>query len=57
MTSVTAYRVKVLNKAGNFVEDGSICNGTKFAAAMKCTTQMLTITTNLNLAINDLIVV
>jgi hypothetical protein len=59
MQAVVSYRVKVQNKAGIFVEDGAICNGTKTTniAALKCTTQMLTITTNLNLAINDLIVV
>jgi hypothetical protein len=57
MTPVTSYRVKLLNKAGNLVEDGTICNGTKSNVTMRCTTAMSVITNNLNLAINDLIVV
>jgi hypothetical protein len=57
--SVTAYRVKIRNKAGTYVEDTTICNGVKSAvvSAMKCTALMSLFTTNLNLAIDDLIMV
>ncbi|TNV75036.1 hypothetical protein FGO68_gene6423 [Halteria grandinella] len=57
--TVTAYRVKVRNKAGTFVEDTAICNGVKAAvvSSLKCSAAMLLFTTNLNLAIDDLIVV
>lgn len=46
------------NKAGTFIEDSTICNGAKstVVSAMKCTALMSLFTTNLNLAIDDLIV-
>jgi hypothetical protein len=47
-----------MNKAGNLVEDTALCNGIKTAvvSARSCSASMLLITTNLNLAIDDLIV-
>jgi prenyltransferase beta subunit len=57
--AVSAYRIKIRNKAGVFVEDTSICSGTKSAVvqALKCSALMSLFTNNLNLAIDDLIVV
>lgn len=56
--TVTAYRIKIKNKAGTFVEDTAICSGIKAAvvASLKCSASMLLFTNNLNLAIDDLIV-
>lgn len=57
--TVTAYRIKIRNKAGNFIEDLTICSGVKAAvvASMKCSALMSLFTSNLALAIDDLIVV
>lgn len=57
--TVTAYRIKIKNKAGTFVEDTAICNGVKAAVvqSLSCSSAMLLFTNNLNLAIDDLIVV
>lgn len=47
-----------MNKAGSLVEDTAICNGIKTAvvSSRSCQASMLLFTTNLNLAIDDLIV-
>ena len=56
-TAVTAYRIKIKNKAGSLVEDTTICNGAKAAivTAMKCSVNMALFISNFNLAIDDLI--
>ena len=56
---VTAYKVQIMAKNGSFVEDWNICYGEKptIVSAMKCTAAMSLFVTDLNLAIDDLIVV